>query len=96
VAVLHSGLTEAERRDERERIATGAARIVVGARSAVFAPVERLGLLCIDEEHDSSYKQEADPRYDARTVAARRGALERAVVVYGSATRGPRADRRAA
>jgi primosomal protein N' (replication factor Y) (superfamily II helicase) len=89
VAVLHSGLTEAERRDERERIATGAARVVVGARSAVFAPVERLGLLCIDEEHDSSYKQEADPRYDARAVAARRGALERAVVVYGSATPRP-------
>ena len=86
VAVLHSRLTEAERRDERERIASGEARVVVGARSAVFAPVERLGLICVDEEHDASYKQDSDPRYDARTVAAKRGALEGAVVVYGSAT----------
>jgi primosomal protein N' (replication factor Y) len=90
VAVLHSALTEAERRDERERITSGEARVVVGARSAVFAPVERLGLICVDEEHDSSYKQDSDPRYDARTVAAKRGALEGAVVVYGSAT--PRAE----
>src|SRR5581483_2176853 len=79
VAILHSGLTEAERRDERERIARGDARIVVGARSAVFAPVDRLGLIVVDEEHDPSYKQEADPRYDARTVAAKRAALEGAV-----------------
>ncbi|MDQ3858341.1 MAG: primosomal protein N', partial [Actinomycetota bacterium] len=86
VAILHSRLTEAERRDERERIRSGEARIVVGARSAIFAPVERLGLICIDEEHDPSYKQDSDPRYDARTVAAKRGALEDAVVVYGSAT----------
>jgi primosomal protein N' (replication factor Y) len=90
VAVLHSRLTEAERRDERERIASGEARVVVGARSAVFAPVEPLGLICVDEEHDASYKQDSDPRYDARTVAAKRGALENAVVVYGSAT--PRAE----
>ena len=89
VAVLHSGLTAAERRDERERIATGEARIVVGARSAVFAPVRRLGLICVDEEHDPSYKQESDPRYDARTVAAKRAALEGAVAVYGSATPRP-------
>ncbi len=89
VAVLHSGLTEAERRDERERIASGAAPIVVGARSAVFAPVARLGLVCVDEEHDASYKQESDPRYDARTVAAKRAALEGAVAVYGSATPRP-------
>ena len=89
VAVLHSGLTDAERRDERERIAGGAARVVVGARSAIFAPVRRLGLVCIDEEHDSSYKQESDPRYDARTVAAKRAALEGAVAVYGSATPRP-------
>ena len=72
VAVLHSGLSEAERRDERERIAAGEARIVVGARSAVFAPVRSLGVVCVDEEHDPSYKQESDPRYDARTVAAKR------------------------
>ena len=89
VAVLHSALTEAERRDERERIATGLAPIVVGARSAVFAPVPRLGLICVDEEHDASYKQESDPRYDARTVAAKRAVLEGAVAVYGSATPRP-------
>src|SRR5438105_4445341 len=89
VAILHSGLTDAERRDERERIASGEARIVVGARSAVFAPVERLGVICVDEEHDASYKQESDPRYDARTVAAKRAALEGAVAVFGSATPRP-------
>src|SRR5205814_8810696 len=63
VAVLHSGLSEAERRDERERIASGEAPVVVGARSAIFAPLPRLGLVCVDEEHDPSYKQESDPRY---------------------------------
>jgi primosomal protein N' (replication factor Y) (superfamily II helicase) len=89
VAVLHSGMTDAERRDERERIASGEARVVVGARSAVFAPVEKLGLICVDEEHDASYKQESDPRYDARTVAAKRAALEGALAVYGSATPRP-------
>jgi primosomal protein N' (replication factor Y) (superfamily II helicase) len=89
VAVLHSSLGDAERRDERERVATGQARVVVGARSAVFAPVSQLGVVCIDEEHDASYKQEADPRYDARTVAAKRAALEGAVALYGSATPRP-------
>ena len=89
VAVLHSALTEAERRDERERIASGEAPVVVGARSAVFAPVPSLGVICIDEEHDSSYKQESDPRYDARTVAAKRASLEGAVAVFGSATPRP-------
>jgi primosomal protein N' (replication factor Y) len=89
LAILHSGLTEAERRDERERIARGEARIVVGARSAIFAPVRGLGLICVDEEHDQSYKQDSDPRYDARTVAAKRAALEGAVAVYGSATPRP-------
>ncbi|HEY2371164.1 MAG TPA: primosomal protein N' [Gaiellaceae bacterium] len=89
VAVLHSALSEAERRDERERIASGEARVVVGARSAVFAPVPSLGVICVDEEHDSSYKQESDPRYDARTVAAKRAALEGAVAVFGSATPRP-------
>jgi len=89
VAVLHSSLSEAERRDERERIARGEARIVVGARSAIFAPVAGLGVVCVDEEHDSSYKQESDPRYDARTVAAKRASLERAVAVFGSATPRP-------
>ena len=89
VAVLHSALTEADRRDERDRIAAGEAPIVVGARSAVFAPLPRLGLICVDEEHDASYKQESDPRYDARTLAAKRAALEGAVAVYGSATPRP-------
>jgi primosomal protein N' (replication factor Y) len=89
VAVLHSGLTDAERRDERERIAGGEAPIVVGARSAVFAPVPRVGVIAVDEEHDGSYKQESDPRYDARTVAAKRAALEGAVALYGSATPRP-------
>src|SRR5262245_59004459 len=89
VAVLHSGLTVAERRDERERIARGDARIVVGARSAVFAPLPGLGLVVVDEEHDRSYKQDSDPRYDARTVAAKRAALEGAVAVFGSATPRP-------
>ncbi|HEX7311108.1 MAG TPA: primosomal protein N' [Gaiellaceae bacterium] len=89
VALLHSGLTDAERRDERLRIAAGHARVVVGARSAIFAPVHGLGLICVDEEHDPSYKQESDPRYDARTVAAKRASLERAVAVFGSATPRP-------
>jgi primosomal protein N' (replication factor Y) (superfamily II helicase) len=89
IAILHSALTEAERRDERERITAGEARIVVGARSAVFAPVRGLGVICVDEEHDASYKHESDPRYDARTVAAKRGVLERAVAVFGSATPRP-------
>jgi primosomal protein N' (replication factor Y) (superfamily II helicase) len=89
IALLHSGLTDAERRDERERIESGEARVVVGARSAVFAPVRRLGLVVVDEEHDASYKQESDPRYDARTVAAKRAALAGAVAVYGSATPRP-------
>jgi primosomal protein N' (replication factor Y) (superfamily II helicase) len=89
VAVLHSALSEAERRDERERIASGEAPVVVGARSAVFAPVPSLGVICVDEEHDASYKQESDPRYDARTVAAKRASLEGAVAVFGSATPRP-------
>ncbi len=89
VALLHSGLSEAERRDERERIVSGEAPVVVGARSAVFAPLRSLGVICVDEEHDASYKQESDPRYDARTVAAKRAALEGAVAIFGSATPRP-------
>jgi primosomal protein N' (replication factor Y) len=89
VALLHSGLTDAERRDERERIVSGEASVVVGARSAVFAPLPSLGVVCVDEEHDSSYKQESDPRYDARTVAAKRAALEGAIAIFGSATPRP-------
>jgi primosomal protein N' (replication factor Y) len=72
VALLHSALGEGERYDEWRRLRTGEARIAVGPRSAVFAPVADLGLVVIDEEHDSSYKHEGDPRYDARTVAAER------------------------
>ena len=89
VAILHSSLGDAERRDERDRIARGEARIVVGARSAVFAAMRGVGLIVVDEEHDAAFKQESDPRYDARTVAAKRAALEGAVAVYGSATPRP-------
>jgi primosomal protein N' (replication factor Y) len=89
IAILHSALTDAERRDERARIASGEARVVVGARSAIFAPLRGLGLIVVDEEHDSSYKQDSDPRYDARTVAAKRASIEGAVAVYGSATPRP-------
>ncbi len=86
VAVLHSHLSAGERHDEWHKIRQGRARIVIGARSAVFAPVDRLGLIVVDEEHEHSYKQEEAPRYHARDVAVVRGAKERAVVVLGSAT----------
>src|SRR5207248_3654249 len=89
VAVLHSGLTPARRGDEHRRVAAGEARVVVGARSAVFAAVPGLGVIVVDEEHDASYKHEADPRYDARRVAAKRARLEGALVIYGSATPRP-------
>ena len=89
VAVLHSGLTPARRGDEHRRLAAGEARVVVGARSAVFAAVPGLGVIVVDEEHDASYKHEADPRYDARRVAAKRARLEGAVAVFGSATPRP-------
>lgn len=86
VGVLHSGLTERERFDEWVRIKRGAARLVIGPRSAVFAPVRDLRLLVVDEEHDGSYKQEEGLRYNARDVSLTRGAMEQAVVVLGSAT----------
>ncbi|HEV2095275.1 MAG TPA: primosomal protein N' [Chthoniobacterales bacterium] len=86
VAVLHSHLSEGERHDEWHKIHGGRARIVIGARSAVFAPLENLGLIVVDEEHESSYKQEEAPRYHARDVAVVRGKLETCVVVLGSAT----------
>ncbi|MBO7482704.1 MAG: primosomal protein N' [Kiritimatiellae bacterium] len=86
VAVLHSALSEGERYDEWHRIRSGEARVVVGPRSAVFAPVRGLGLVVVDEEHETSYKQEDNPRYNARDVAVMRGAIEGAKVVLGSAT----------
>ena len=89
VAVLHSRLSAGERRDEWQRLRRGAARICVGPRSAVFAPVAGIGLIVVDEEHDSSYKQESDPRYDARDVAARRARDAGAVLICGTATPRP-------
>jgi len=89
VAVLHSKLSAGERHDEWTRLRSGAARVCVGPRSAVFAPIERLGLIVLDEEHDSSYKHEGDPRYDARHVAARRAEQAGALLVAGSATPRP-------
>ena len=86
VAVLHSHLSAGERHDEWHKIRQGRARIVIGARSAIFAPVERLGLIVVDEEHEHTYKQEEAPRYHARDVAIVRGQMEGAVVVLGSAT----------
>lgn len=86
VAVLHSHLSAGERHDEWHKIRQGRARIVIGARSAVFAPVEPLGLVIVDEEHEHSYKQEEAPRYNARDLAVVRGQQERAAVVLGSAT----------
>ena len=86
VAVLHSGLTERERFDEWLRIRSGEAPLVVGPRSAVFAPVENLGLIVVDEEHDGSYKQDEGLRYNARDVALVRARKAGALVVLGSAT----------
>jgi primosomal protein N' (replication factor Y) len=88
VALLHSALGEGERYDEWRRLRTGEARIAIGPRSAVFAPVRDLGLIVVDEEHDPSYKHEGDPRYDARHVAARRVA-EAAAAGPGSASAAP-------
>jgi primosomal protein N' (replication factor Y) len=86
VALLHSALTPEERSDQWRRIRRGEAPIVVGTRSAIFAPVPNLGLILVDEEHDQSYKQEETPRYNARDVAVMRAKIEGAVVVMGSAT----------
>jgi primosomal protein N' (replication factor Y) (superfamily II helicase) len=96
VAVLHSRLTVAQRREEWRRLRSGEARICVGPRSAVFAPVQRLGLIVVDEEHDPSYKHEGDPRYDARAVAARRARDSSALLLLGSATPRPESAHAAA
>ena len=86
VAVLHSHLSDAERHRHWQSIAAGEAQVVVGARSAVFAPTRNLGLIVIDEEHESTFKQETTPRYHARDVAVKRAQLERVPVLLGSAT----------
>ncbi len=86
VAILHSGLGSGERRDEWVRVRRGEVDVVVGARSALFAPLERLGLVVVDEEHDGSYKQERGLRYHGRDAAVMRAKMEEGVVLMGSAT----------
>ncbi len=89
VAVLHSALSDGERHDEWMRLRVGEARVCVGPRSAVFAPLRDVGLIVVDEEHESSYKHEGDPRYDARGVARWRARHHGALLVFGSATPRP-------
>ncbi|MFH1066618.1 MAG: primosomal protein N' [bacterium] len=86
VAVLHSRLSDGERHDQWHQIRKGEARIIIGARSAIFAPAQNLGLIIVDEEHEASYKQEETPHYNARDAAVMRGRIEKAVVLLGSAT----------
>jgi len=86
IAVLHSHLSAGERHDEWHRLRRGAARVAIGARSAVFAPVKDLALIAVDEEHENSYKQEETPRYHARDLAVVRGQIEGCAVLLGSAT----------
>jgi primosomal protein N' (replication factor Y) len=86
IAVLHSGLSDGERYDEWRRIRRGEAEIVIGARSAIFAPLERIGIIVVDEEHESSYKQSEGFRYNARDLALVRGKMAKACVLLGSAT----------
>jgi primosomal protein N' (replication factor Y) len=93
VAVLHSQLRSAQRYEEWRRLRSGEARVCVGPRSAVFAPIEDLGLIVVDEEHDASYKHEGDPRYDARDVAAERAKRCGALLLLGSATPRPESAR---
>ncbi len=94
VAVLHSDLSAGERHDEWRRLRDGDARVCVGPRSAVFAPIADLGLIVVDEEHEASYKHEGDPRYDAREVAAHRAEQAGAVLLCGSATPRPESRHR--
>jgi len=86
LSVMHSRLSDSERLTEWNRVRSGAAKIVIGARSALFAPMENPGLIVVDEEHENSYKQSEAPRYSARDVAVMRGKLENAAVILGSAT----------
>jgi primosomal protein N' (replication factor Y) len=86
VAIQHSGLSDGERHDQWQRIRRGEIDVVIGTRSAIFAPLDKVGLIVVDEEHDGSYKQEESPRYNARDVAIVRGQRANALVVLGSAT----------
>ena len=86
MAIQHSGLSDGERHDQWHRIRRGDVDVVVGTRSAVFAPLARPGLIIVDEEHDTSYKQDETPRYHGRDVAVMRGKFAGALVVLGSAT----------
>ncbi|WP_214429861.1 DEAD/DEAH box helicase, partial [Escherichia coli] len=86
VAILHSGLSDGEKYDEWRKIEAGNAQVVVGARSAIFAPLTNLGVIIIDEEHEATYKQDSNPRYHARDVAKLRADYNRATLVLGSAT----------
>lgn len=86
IAVMHSGLTAAQRNMQWQKIRAGDADVVIGARSAVFAPVQRLGLIVVDEEHEPSYKQDAAPRYNGRDVAIKRAQISKSLCILGTAT----------
>ena len=86
VAIMHSALSDGEKFDEWRKIKSGQARVVVGARSAIFVPIENIGAIIIDEEHEATYKQESNPRYHARDVALLRAKYHKAVLLMGSAT----------
>lgn len=86
VAILHSGLSNGEKYDEWRKVERGDAQVVVGARSAIFAPLKNLGVMIIDEEHEAAYKQDSNPRYHAREVAILRAQYNQATLVLGSAT----------
>ena len=87
ITVIHSGMSDGERRDSLQTLVTGSKRLVIGVRSAVLAPMDNVGLIVVDEEHDASYKQtDTEPRYNARDVAVMRGGFQKAAVVLGSAT----------